>query len=352
MKREMEKAMRIKNRLMLILWLAGIGAAVCLFCAIIQQLEQKHPSALIADEPLREDEERYAVVPDRDAKSIFISGKEFSYSHEIKSYLLIGTDGSGSEAAYGEDYQGSMADFLLLLVLDQTEHSYGLLQLDRDTMTDVTLLQKDGTGMASARIQLCTAHWYGGTKEQSCENTVEAVSNLLGGVPIDGYYALNMEMIPVLNHAAGGVEVKIEDDFSKIDAGMEEGKTLKLSDEQAYIFVHDRVGVGNGSNQSRMKRQQQYLKAFISKCMKKWEDSPEFIFHLLQELKADAVTDIRQGELAKIAEETAQAEGRGIFIFQGTLDIGQALGDGINHAEFYADEQSVIEVMTQLYGLE
>ena len=78
MKREMEKAMRIKNRLMLILWLAGIGAAVCLFCAIIQQLEQKHPSALIADEPLREDEERYAAVPDRDAKSIFISGKEFS----------------------------------------------------------------------------------------------------------------------------------------------------------------------------------------------------------------------------------------------------------------------------------
>lgn len=41
--------------------------------------------------------------------------------------------------------------------------------------------------------------------EQSCENTVDAVSNMLYGIQIEGYLCLNMDSIKVLNHLAGGV---------------------------------------------------------------------------------------------------------------------------------------------------
>ena len=81
----------------------------------------------------------------------------------------------------------------MLTTIEQTER---FLQLNRDTMTEITLLQPDGTGYASANLQLCTAHWYGGDAWSSCENTVEAVSYLLGELPIDGYYALDMQAIP------------------------------------------------------------------------------------------------------------------------------------------------------------
>ena len=34
-------------------------------------------------------------------------------------------------------------------------------------MTEVALIDHNGEGEATANIQLCTAHWYGGNREQS-----------------------------------------------------------------------------------------------------------------------------------------------------------------------------------------
>lgn len=56
--------------------------------------------------------------------------------------------------------------------------------MNRDTITEVPMLLADGTANASAKMQLCTAHWYGKDKTASCENTVNTVSKMLGGVQL------------------------------------------------------------------------------------------------------------------------------------------------------------------------
>ncbi len=191
---------------------------------------------------------------------IDIDGKIYELSHEMSTYLVMGTDNSGNEEAdERKDYVGSMADFMLLLVVDDTDQTYQYIQLNRDTITEVPFLLADGTSYASADIQMCCAHAYGGSKMESCENTEKTVSMFLHGIPIDGYYALKMDAIPELNHAVGGVTVTIEDDFTAIDPEMKPGATLKLSDEQAYTFVHNRMDIGDGENTSRMRRHRAYI---------------------------------------------------------------------------------------------
>ena len=103
-----------------------------------------------------------------------LNGTTYTYDHIIESWLFIGTDGSGNEQGIGEDYHGTMADFLVLAVFDKTDQTYALLQLDRNTVTDIKMMQPDGTTYASADMPLCTAHWYGGNPKQGCENTVDA----------------------------------------------------------------------------------------------------------------------------------------------------------------------------------
>lgn len=44
---------------------------------------------------------------------------------------------------------------------------------------------------------------------------------------------------------------------------MKKGATLQLTDDEAYAYVHDRYGVGDEENASRMKRQQQYMTGFF-----------------------------------------------------------------------------------------
>lgn len=343
-----------KEKTKLVLFLLGMLLLIGVFWLILQQIEENYPSAQTSKDFIEDDRFQDIMSAGFDVEktgSITLDGVRYDYFHEFESYLLIGTDNSGNEQGRGKRYQGNMADFLLLLVLDKTEQKYHFLQLNRDTITEVTLLQKDNSGMASADIQLCTAHWYGGNPQQSSENTVNAVSNLLGGVPITGYYTINMEHIPALNHAVGGVTVTIEDDFSKVAPEMEQGKTIKLNDKQAYLYVHDRYSVGDEQNLSRMKRQRQYMEAYIDEVMTKSKQNPEFINELYHSMEEYTVTNIRGKEISQIVNMVKKGTGTGVHTFEGTSKVGKILGDGIDHTEFFIDKKSMQKILTSLYGL-
>lgn len=101
-----------------------------------------------------------------------------------------------------------------------------------------------------------------------------------------------------------------------------------------------------------MKRQKQYMKAFLSKAKEKMKDNAAFVNILYQELQSDAVTDIRGGQMSRISRTLAEGENKGIVELEGTSKLGKALGDGIEHVEFYPDKESLADVMTSMYGLE
>lgn len=278
-----------------------------------------------------------------------IGKKKYQYYDTIETYLMIGTDGSGSQE--GEAYQGSMADFLLLVVFNKSDNTYQFLQLNRDTMTEVRLLQKDGTGEATADIQLCTSHWYGGNEKQSCENTVEAVSKLLGGIQIDGYYSLNMEEIPRLNQLVDGVTVTLEEDFTSVDKKMKKGKTMRLSDEQAYHYIHDRYGVGDEENTSRMARQKQYMQSFFKEVMNKISEDKKFGADVFQNLQDVSTTNIKGKKISSMSDEISTGTNKGFLELSGETKLGKALGDGLDHVEFYPENDSIVTILTQLYKL-
>lgn len=53
--------------------------------------------------------------------SIKLHKKTWKFAHPVQTYLFIGTDKSGNEDAEGEEYHGSMADALMLVVVDKEE---------------------------------------------------------------------------------------------------------------------------------------------------------------------------------------------------------------------------------------
>ena len=57
-------------------------------------------------------------------------------------------------------------------------------------MPDLAGVDEEGEGI---KQQICLAHWYGENNGQRNDNTMTAVSDLFGYLPIDNYYAINME---------------------------------------------------------------------------------------------------------------------------------------------------------------
>lgn len=277
---------------------------------------------------------------------------DYQYSNDMETFLIMGTDYSGNEEGKGKDYEGSMSDFLLLMIIDHTENTYAFLPLDRNTIVNVSLIDEEGKGAATAQEQLCTAHSYGGTKEMGCQNTSKAISEYLGGLSIDGYYSISLSQIPALNHALGGVEVVLKDDFSSLDPEMTKGKKLTLSDSQAEIFLHSRMKMEDDSNVNRMERQSAYMKAALKKGKINLKNNPNYIKNNKDTFEGVATSTITNKQISRIANALIKYEDKGEFSIKGKTKMGGILEDGEEHEEFYPDSDSVLSIMTELYHLE
>ena len=315
--------------------------------------------SFLAVSPSTESEEWFSdTVSDEDfdfgldGNWIDLNDMEYATSDNLKSYLFIGTDHSGNESAKDESYQGSMADFLLVAILNKTQKTYGFIQLNRDTITEVMILDNDGEITGSSQEQLCTAHWYGGSRQQSCRNTVDAVSELLGGLSIDGYYSVGMDEIAQLNHIIGGATVTIEDDFSKVDPSLVKGRTITLTDEQAYNYLHARMGVGDGENESRMRRQRTYMEAVYDKVIDRVRTEKSFLDDITETLGDCVTTNMDGDDFGQIRNVFRDGKDLGILVPEGETTVGARLDDGLDHTEFYMDEDSLAKIMIPLCNLQ
>ena len=168
-----------------------------------------------------------------EALTMQYGGRTWTYrERELTNLLLIGVDWEESENTVSGRYAGQ-ADFLFLITIDRENKIVSTLQLDRDTMADIRVYGPLGDYTGIQKMQICLSHAYGKSDTQNCENTVWAVSRLLGGIPIDGYIALDMSGITAMNDALGGVTVTLEEDFPALDPEMTKGATLTLHGMQA-----------------------------------------------------------------------------------------------------------------------
>ena len=280
---------------------------------------------------------------DEQEAPVYWNGKWYRRAADREAYLFIGVDNRGTTEAAKEQGGGGQSDVLLLLVIDHADASFRVLQFDRDTMTNVPVLNVGGEVVGSRYMQLALSHSYGDGMEQSGENTVRAVSNLLYGVPIDGYASLLMDSIPILNDMVGGVTVTVEDDLTSVDAALVQGETVTLMGEHAMHFVHARRDVGDGTNIARMRRHRTYLRGFEQQLRASMADDPEFVLKLYASLKDYLVTDISSGVLSRAAQQCLQYENGGTLTIEGESRQGEKL------MEFYPDEDALRELVLDLF---
>lgn len=279
------------------------------------------------------------------ADTVTINGVKCKPNWDIQTYLFIGEDARGKKQRKAEGDGTGQSDVLELLVIDTKNNTYHKLPINRDTLTDVKSLDDDGSYLATTKVQIALAHANGDGMELSCENTVDAVSNMLYGIRIDGYICLDIDAIKVLNHLAGGVPVTIEDDFSQSDKSLVKGKTITLSDDQAMHYVHDRMNVGDGTNECRMRRQKAYIDALFPLYKAKLQADSGFINDFYNDLSDYMVTDMSVGEMGNVANMILNSEDKGELSIKGT----NAVNKETKYNEFTMDETSRGDVAMELF---
>lgn len=266
------------------------------------------------------------------------NGVLYEFREDVSSYLFLGIDNDTAEET-GLQNTGGQADVLLLLVLDKAEKTYTLLQLNRDTICSVDTLGMGNEILGTASMQLCLSHTYGDGGEASAENTLRAVSRLLYETPIDGYMAVGMDAMPLLNDAVGGVTITLTEDFSAVDPAMTPGTTLTLTGDQAYAYLRYRFDIGDGTNLSRMQRHRTYLAAFMDKIQT--DEVP--LNTLYETVKPYSQTNITGAALNDLYAAAQDYTNQGILTPDGTT----AVVDDLN--EFYVNDDDLAALVLSLF---
>jgi LCP family protein required for cell wall assembly len=275
-------------------------------------------------------------------KTITRDGVKYFPRQDINVILLMGINQEGPAHAEEPNHDNA-ADMVALAVIDEKTESWSILNLNRDSMVDMPMLDTAGKEIDVGYAQLSYAHTFGTGMEDSCENTRKTVSNLLGGVNIDYYISINIEAIAMLNDAVGGVTVNVEDDFSAVDPSIPKG-TVTLMGNQARSFVQSRWYVGDQLNLSRIERQKQYMDGFVDSFKNTMQTSDTgFVLNTYNEVAPYLVSDLPVSTLTGMVERYMDYPLTAVYSLEGENKLED------NYHKFYIDEDHLEDLRLELF---
>ncbi|HOP11783.1 MAG TPA: LCP family protein [Oscillospiraceae bacterium] len=279
------------------------------------------------------------------AVSQIVNGEQtYIENKELITILFLGIDTSGEVISSGSYNNKQQADFLALLIIDPAANDCTLLHLNRDTMTDINVLGVTGQAAGTTYGQLALAHTYGTGLQDSCQNTVQTVSNLLFGISIDYFVSINMDAVALLNDLIGGVTVTISDDFSNVDPQLKEGETVTLTGQHALNYVRARQGMTDATNLARMARQRQYISSFLKQLKAKMNsENDDFIMEIYQSVSDYIVTNCTVQTFSEIADHLLCTDDIQIKTPAGISEKGD------QYIEFYPDKDLLFQFTMSIF---
>lgn len=284
--------------------------------------------------------------------TVIYKGNTYKRKNYIKAYLFMGVDRSDPLTEPAVPGSGGQSDGIFLAAWDTSRNTVKILMIPRDTMTDIILTDLSGNEMGHDVQHLTLAYAYGDGLEKSCEYMARAVTNLCGGLKIDGYMSVSLGALPIVNDLVGGVEVTIEDEAltQRYDEFVL-GDTVTLQGEEAERFLRYRDIGETQTAIGRMERHKAYLEGFSKAAKETARQEDGLAVKILDGIKPYMVTNMAKDEYLKIAADflsSSQALEDSDFL---TIP-GEGVEAGM-YDEYHADMDGTQEMILSLfYGLE
>lgn len=273
-----------------------------------------------------------------------INGKWYTQKSQLETYLLIGVDKYESAILVDNGYRNhQQSDALFLLTVDRKKGAYSLIHINRDTMANIRMLDVGGNPYGDFVGQLALSHTFGSGSNDSCLNTVWSVSDFLYGLQIDHYISITMDAVEMLNDRIGGVTVTVPEDMTPVNEMLTEGAEVTLRGELSLAYLRARSQLADSTNLGRMKRQRQYVEAFLDQAKQAIAEDSTLAYEMVDEIGDYLVSDLSGQELLAFADIIDDYQFGGIQTIEGEARIGERF------MEFYADEQALQELVLSTF---
>lgn len=275
---------------------------------------------------------------------ISYNGKNYRYNTSIKNYLFLGVDQDGPVVKAKDGISGGQSDAMFLLVADDRNKTLSVIAINRNTMTNVKVYDEDGEYVNTARLQICLQHGYGDGMRVSCLRSVDAVSELFYDLPISGYLSINMDALPIINDAIGGVTVEVLDDLENTgkNVSLKKGETVTLTGDDAYVYLRSRDTNVFDSAGERLNRQMQYMTALFAKMKTVTESNPSIFKTINSSIKDYTVSSMDFVKLAEMSADYTLDESH-MYTIPGETVQGEVF------EEYNVDDPALYEMILDIF---
>lgn len=290
------------------------------------------------------DESGKEIVPvDKKGRVITYDGVTYELNEDLIAVTFIGVDDG-----VGENADLRMSDAIYILTADTETGKVKILGVSRDTMADVDLYSEDGTFVDTERKQMAFSYAYGNEKVTGGKNTNTSLSRLFYSLPFDNYFAINMNALITLNDTIGGVTLTSSMTFtSPIDGRtINEGETVTLHGKEAERYVRSRDTEVLDSNNDRMKRQQEYIRAFMQSIVPAAKKDISVVSKLYDEIQVNSDSSLDITKMTYIASTALTKLRSASDIEYISLKGDITMGD---YAEMNVSNENAIRTMLDVF---
>lgn len=279
-------------------------------------------------------------------RSLVYNGEKYRYNNLVTTVLYAGVDSTGKLEATRQYGNKARADSIALAVMNEKTGKLAILPINRDTMTKIRRYSLNGNDNGLYESHIGYAYSYGDGGKVSCENLCEAVSELLGGIPVREYVVTNQDSMPYINDLAGGITLTVPNsDLEEKYPEFYEGAEVTLDSESVHSFLQYRDTEEAYSNEGRMERQKAYASAYIRKVKAMSQTQMEEAWDSLDAMGDYLQTSITRSKYLKYAKLLKELD----FSEDSYIHLEGADKEGELHDEFYPDEKALRETVLELF---
>lgn len=270
-------------------------------------------------------------------------GETYKYNDHLSNYLFLGIDTRETVDTYQSQADAGQADAIFLVSMDRATEKIKVLFIPRDSMTRIEVFNPYGQSLGETTDHLNIQYAFGDGKEKSCELMKTAVSNMLDGLPIQGYCSMNMDGISVITDFVGGIQLTIPDDsLADVNPEYKKGAVVDITGETAEQFVRYRDIDKTQSALVRQERQKTFLQALVQKAQEKAGEDAGFVTGLYDSVKSYTVTNMGNDIFAKLLAASQN----------GITDTETVPGEGThgeNFDEYHIDEDALSDLIISMF---
>lgn len=270
-------------------------------------------------------------------------GETYKYNDHLSNYLFLGIDTRETVDTYQSQADAGQADAIFLVSMDRATEKIKVLFIPRDSMTRIEVFNPYGQSLGETTDHLNIQYAFGDGKEKSCELMKTAVSDMLDGLPIQGYCSMNMDGISVITDFVGGIQLTIPDDsLADVNSEYKKGAVVDITGETAEQFVRYRDIDKTQSALVRQERQKTFLQALVQKAQEKAGEDAGFVTGLYDSVKSYTVTNMGNDIFAKLLAASQN----------GITDTETVPGEGThgeNFDEYHIDEDALSDLIISMF---